>query len=147
MPNMNCLNATTGQVLWTKELTGASNYADCYVKGVVYDGLLDNTFDAINGTTGAIIWSFNPNDFGFWCSGDAAGYGLVYEENVDGYLYALNATTGNCVWKYLGPGESYPGYVEVADGMVYSCTAQATDSPLVGYNPNSQYSCLNATTG
>lgn len=145
-PHQVCLNATTGQTLWTTLLTGAPYYAASYYNGVLYQGLLDNTFVAINGTTGAIMWTYNPHDYGFWSSGTAAGYGLVYELNVDGYLYALNATTGNVVWKYLGPGQCYPGYVEVADGMVYGCTGQAQFSPLVGMG-SSEYACLNAYTG
>jgi outer membrane protein assembly factor BamB len=145
-PHQICIDANTGQILWTTLLTGAPNYAASYYNGVLYQGCLDNTFIALNGTTGKIIWTYNPHDFGFWCSATAAGYGLVYELNVDGYLYALNATNGQVVWKHMGPGQSYPGYVEIADGKVYACTGQATVSPLIGMG-SSEYSCLNATTG
>ena len=145
-PYIAAINATTGQTLYTKELTGAPWYGGSYNNGVVYIGLLDNTILAFNAITGTTIWSYNPNDYGFWCSGTAFGYGMVFELNVDGYLYALNATTGDVIWKYLGPGQDYPGLVELAGGMVYACTGQASPSPIVGMG-TSQYSCLNASTG
>jgi outer membrane protein assembly factor BamB len=140
------INATTGKMVWDTLLTGDPTYGASYINGVLYRGLLDNTFVAIDGATGKILWTFNPNDYGFWSSGTAAAYGMVYEVNVDGYIYALNATNGQVVWKYLGPGQSYPGFVYVADGKVYACTGQATFSPLVGMGV-SQFSCLNAYNG
>ena len=146
LPYLTAINATTGQIIWTIQLTGAPDYQGSYYNGIEYIGLLDNTFVAINGANGSIVWSYNPNDYGFWSSGVAAGYGMVYELNVDGYLYAFNATTGNVIWKYLGPGQSYPGSVEIADGKVYACTGQATVSPIVGMG-SSEYTCFNATTG
>ena len=74
-PYMNAINATTGQPIWKIQLTGAPDYQGSYYNGVEYIGMLDNTFVAINGTTGAILWSYNPQDYGFWDSGVGAGDG------------------------------------------------------------------------
>ena len=117
-PGQQCINATTGALIWDVPTTGTTHYSAAYVNGTLYRGDLDNTFTALNGATGQTIWSYDPNDYGYWCSGVAAGYGMVYELNVDGYIYALNATTGAVVWKYMGLGQVYPGYVQIADGMV-----------------------------
>ena len=46
----------------------------------------------------------------------------------------------------MGPGQSYPGSVQIADGKVYACTGEATVSPIVGMG-SSEYSCFNASTG
>ncbi len=141
-----CLNAETGELLWDTLLTGSPFYKGSYYNGVYYVGTLDNTFYALEANTGKILWSNKPTAFGFWCSGAAAGYGMIYMTNVDGYFYAFNVTTGNIVWKYLGPGQYYPGYTEVADGKVYVCTGQGVASPLTGEGQK-EFTCFNAYTG
>jgi outer membrane protein assembly factor BamB len=140
-----CLDAKTGKVLWTTQLTGARFYRGTYYNGMIMRGLLDNTFVALNGTTGEIIWKYNPHTYGFWSSGSSAGLGMAYMLNVDGHLYAFNATTGQLAWKYQGPGLAYPGYVNIADGKVYASTGQAGPNPLGDGAP--QFSCLDAFTG
>ncbi|MFB3890169.1 MAG: PQQ-binding-like beta-propeller repeat protein [Candidatus Bathyarchaeia archaeon] len=145
-PHQVCLDAETGQVLWDAQLTGTPTYIGSYSDGVLYRGLLDNTFVAMDGDTGKIIWSFNPHTYGYWCSGTAVAYGMVYALNVDGYEYALDITDGHVVWQHLGSA-FYPGLVEVADGKVYARTGEGmpqTGTTNPGY---SRYSCLNAYTG
>jgi outer membrane protein assembly factor BamB len=145
-PHQTCLDARTGAVLWETQVKGSIQYGGSYYNGVLYRGLLDNTMCAIDGTTGKILWENNPSPFGFWASATAAGYGLIYETNVDGNFYAFNATTGAIVWKYLGPGQYYPGYTEVADGKVYTCTGQGVPSPITGQGV-SEFTCFDALTG
>ena len=145
-PEQVALNASTGQVVWDRNLTGLPYYGGSYSNGVLYKGLLNNDFVAFNATTGDTIWKYNPNDYGFWSSATAVGYGMVYELNVDGKLYCFNATNGNLIWTYTGPGQVYPGAVQIAGGNVYACTGQAGPSPNTGVG-QSQYSCLNAYTG
>ncbi|MFB3888445.1 MAG: PQQ-binding-like beta-propeller repeat protein [Candidatus Bathyarchaeia archaeon] len=144
--HLTCLDAVSGQELWVTLLPGAPSYVGSYYNGVLYRGCLDNTFVAIEGSTGKILWQNKPSPWGFWCSGTAIAYGMVYEPNVDGYFYALNITTGAVVWKYLGPGQYYPGYAEVADGKVYVCSGQGVPSPLTGQGL-SEFTCFNAYTG
>jgi outer membrane protein assembly factor BamB len=146
-PHQVALDANTGQVVWDANLNGLPYYGGSYENGVLYKGLLDNTFVAINGSTGEFLWTYNPHDYGFWCSATATGYGMVYELNVDGYLYAMAAKTGQVIWKYLGPGQYYPGSIEVADGKVYANTGQKNPSPLTPETSRSEYSCLDAFTG
>ena len=145
-PHQTCLDAKTGEVLWETQLTGSVQYGGTYYNGVLYRGLLDNTFVAIEGSTGKVLWTNKPTPYGFWASATAAAYGMVYETNVDGYFYAFNATTGDIVWKYLGPGQYYPGYTEIADGKVYTCTGQGVPSPLTGQGL-SEFTCFDALTG
>ncbi len=144
--HLTCLDAKTGDLLWDTLLPGAPSYAGTYYNGVIYRGLLDNTFVAINGTTGKIVWANKPSNWGYWASGTAAAYGIIFMTNVDGYFYAFNATTGDILWKYLGPGQYYPGFTEIADGKVYTCTGQGVASPLTGQGL-SEFTCFNASTG
>ncbi|MFB3889883.1 MAG: PQQ-binding-like beta-propeller repeat protein, partial [Candidatus Bathyarchaeia archaeon] len=140
-----CLDAKTGAVLWTTQLTGARYYRGTYYKGMIMRGLLDNTFVALNGTTGEVLWTHNPHTYGFWSSGSAAGLDMAYMLNVDGHLYAFDATTGHLVWKYKGPGLAYPGYVNIADGKVYASTGQDGANPYGEGAP--QFTCFDAYTG
>jgi outer membrane protein assembly factor BamB len=140
-----CLDVATGNLLWDTLLTGSPFYKGSYYNGV-YFGALDNTFYALDANTGNILWQNRPSPYGFWCSGTAAAYGMIYMTNVDGYFYAFNATTGNIVWKYLGPGQYYPGYTDIADGKVYAVTGQGVASPLTGQGQK-EFTCFNATTG
>jgi outer membrane protein assembly factor BamB len=146
-PHQTCIDAKTGQVVWVTQLTGAPAYTGVYYNGVIYKGCLDNVFVAMDGKTGNILWTNKPSAFGFWCSGAAAAYGMIYMDNVDGNVYALNATTGEIVWKHWAGGLYYPGYIQVADGKVYSTLSELPPSPLTPETSHEEYGCLDAYTG
>ena len=145
------LNATTGEVLWDTETTGAMSFSGSYYDGkLLKAGEHDNTFYCFDAETGEILWKYNPEaHLGYWVSGSAAAYGIVYELNKDGNLYALDVNKGQLVWKYEGPGYMFwPGWPVVADGKVYATTGQR-----VSYDPytleysESEFVCLDAFTG
>lgn len=145
------LNATTGDVLWDTETTGAMSFSGSYYEGKLLKASEhDNTFYCFDAKSGKILWRYNPEtQLGYWVSGSAAAYGLVYELNKDGNLYALDVNNGQLVWKYEGPGYMFwPGWPVVADGKVYATTGQR-----VSYHPHtleyseSEFVCLDAFTG
>jgi outer membrane protein assembly factor BamB len=145
------LNATTGDVLWDTETTGAMSFSGAYYEGKLLKASEhDNIFYCFDAETGKILWRYNPEtQLGYWVSGCAAAYGLVYELNKDGHLYALDVNNGQPVWKYEGPGYLFwPGWPVVADGKVYATTGQR-----VSYHPytleysESEFVCLDAFTG
>ena len=145
------LNATTGEVLWDTETTGAMSFSGSFYDGkLLKAGEQDNTFYCFDAETGEILWKYNPGtQLGYWVSGSAAAYGMVYELNKDGNLYALDVNKGQLVWKYEGPGYIFwPGWPVVADGKVYATTGQR-----VSYDPytleysESEFVCLDAFTG
>ncbi len=150
-PHQIALNATTGEVLWDTETTGAMSFSGSYYEGkLLKAGETDNTFYCFDAETGEILWEYNPGtQLGYWISGSAAAYDMVYELNKDGNLYALDVNTGQLVWKYEGPGYLFwPGWPVVADGKVYATTGQR-----VSYDPytleysESEFVCLDAFTG
>ncbi|MFB3888261.1 MAG: PQQ-binding-like beta-propeller repeat protein [Candidatus Bathyarchaeia archaeon] len=146
-PHQTCIDAKTGQVLWVTQLTGAPAYTGVYYNGVIYKGCLDNVFVAMEGNTGKILWTNKPSAFGFWCSGAAAAYGMIYMDNVDGNVYALDAKTGRTVWQHWAGGMYYPGYIQVADGKVYTTLSELPPSPLTPETSHEEYGCLDAYTG
>ncbi len=150
-PHQIALNASTGEVLWETETTGAMSFSGSYYKGkLLKAGEQDNIFYCFDAETGEILWKYNPGtQLGYWVSGSAAAYDMVYELNKDGNLYALDINSGELVWKYQGPGYLFwPGWPVVADGKVYATTGQR-----VSYDPytleysESEFVCLDAYTG
>src|SRR6204780_1022560 len=80
------------------------------VNGVMYITTGDDEVFALNPTTGAQIWHYNPSTdmpalstLPICCNRDnrgvALGEGMVFDARLDGKLVALNAKTGAVVWK------------------------------------------------
>lgn len=125
------------------------------VDGVVYIGVKDGEFYAIDEATQQILWSqFLGIDTpkGGCGVGDtqgiistaavatdpATGDLNVYVNAPDGYLYAMNAANGDIVWKGLvdTPSQTENDYFSwgsplVADGNVYIGISSDCDNPLV----------------
>jgi outer membrane protein assembly factor BamB len=145
------LNATTGDVLWDTETTGAMSFSGSYYEGKLLKASEhDNTFYCFDAESGKILWRYNPGtELGYWVSGCAAAYDMVYELNKDGHLYALDVNSGQLVWKYEGPGYLFwPGWPVVADGKVYATTGQrASYDPYTLEYSKSEFVCLDAFTG
>ena len=138
------LNTSTGALLWS--FTPVFQYPLQYqiplsspavANGVVYissNDSEDETYDyvyALNGATGALLWSSNipanPE------STPAVANGVVYVGAGDG-LYALNADTGVRLWSY-DTGSGVISSPAVANGVVY-----------IGSGNGDVYA-LNASTG
>ena len=141
------LDAKTGDVLWSTLTKGPMIFTGSYYQGMfLRGGTDDNTLYCFNATDGAILWTYKPNDEGYFATGTAVAYGMVYSPNKDGNLYAVDIETGDLAWKYQGPGPLlFPGNPTVADGKVYCTTGQAAQfMELVGY---SEFACVNAYNG
>jgi len=145
------LNATTGDVLWDTQTTGAMSFSGSYYEGKLLKASEhDNMFYCFDAETGKILWRYSPGtQLGYWVSGCAAAYDMVYELNKDGHLYALDVNSGHLVWKYEGPGYLFwPGWPVVADGKVYATTGQsASYDPYTLEYSESEFVCLDAFTG
>ncbi len=78
------------------------------IGGVMYVTSPHGHVFALDATTGAIKWTFNPtipplSELAICCGQDnrgvAVGNGMVFVGQLDATLVALNATTGSVVWK------------------------------------------------
>src|SRR5262245_17525369 len=134
------LDAKTGKKLWTWEsdipqvndliCCGWDNRGVAVGGGMVFTGLLDGSFVALDQKTGAQLWRTQLEDYhdGFSITGATRYFdGIVFtgmsgaENGVRGRLYALDAKTGKEVWRFYtvpAPGEvggdSWPN-----DGFAY----------------------------
>ncbi len=120
------------QVKWNIPIGGMSSPA--VVNGVAYVGSLeDGSVYALNGSTGAKLWSYATGSY-IRSSSPAVANGVVYIGSDDFNVYALNASTGAKLWSYTTGGyvRSSPA---VANGVVY-----------IGSDDFNVYA-LNASTG
>jgi glucose dehydrogenase len=118
------LNAKTGQKIWSWEsdipqvndlvCCGWDNRGVAVADGMVFSGLLDASFVALDQKTGKQLWRTQLEDYhnGYSITGAFRYYdGLVFtgmsgaENGVRGRVYALDAKTGKEVWRfYTVPG-------------------------------------------
>jgi len=121
------LNAKTGAKIWSWEsdipqvndliCCGWDNRGVAVGEGMVFSGLLDGGFVALDQATGKQVWRTQLEDYhdGYSITGAFRYYdGLVYtgmsgaENGVRGRVYALDAKTGKEVWRFYtvpGPGD------------------------------------------
>lgn len=108
------LNAQTGSVNW---FYGSSWFAGslAIVNGVIYF-YAANSFNAMNASTGVILWS-NPSGWDPPTS-PAAANGLVYFLDASGNLNVADASSGTILLVYTGIG-GLSTAITVADGEVF----------------------------
>jgi len=145
----NCIDARTGNLLWTKEHSSESTYGCTYADGKGFWGGLDNNMRCYDANTGALLWTYNPHTFyGQWASGCGYAYGMVYEHNQDNYMYAINATTGQLVWRQWGPGIWYSNKFTIADGKIYVQMGEREYRDFAtGEFAKAEFDCFDAYTG
>jgi len=95
------------------------------IGNVAYVTTAFNHVFALNATTGAELWSYNPND-GLevaCCGPDARGLayhaGTLYQLTLDDRLIALNAQTGAVKWQ-VKVGSAKQGVAETASPLFYN---------------------------
>jgi alcohol dehydrogenase (cytochrome c) len=118
------LDATTGHTLWQWEsdipqdigtiCCGWDNRGVASGGGLIYAGLLDGSFVALDQKTGKLAWRTQLEDYhnGYGMTGSVRYYdGMVFtgmsggEFGIRGRVYGLDAKTGNEVWRfYTVPG-------------------------------------------
>jgi outer membrane protein assembly factor BamB len=115
--NLYALNATTGQVLWTRHI-GSYDFgcAPTVANGVVYMGAPDDNLYALNARTGNVLWTA-PTE-GRIGSSPTLFNGVIYIGSDDGTLYAFNASTGKQLWA-IPTGGDIRSSPAVANGVVY----------------------------
>jgi polyvinyl alcohol dehydrogenase (cytochrome) len=123
------------------------------VNGIMYVGVRDGYFYAVNMATQSVLWSqflglVNGTTCGAGYNGiistatvepdPVSGVLTVYVNGPDGYLYALNASTGAVIWQALVgiPSTTINNYYAwgsplVANGNVYIGVSSECDQPLI----------------
>jgi outer membrane protein assembly factor BamB len=127
-PGIYALDAATGNTIWY--VSGGSDCAPTIINNTVYVGN-GNTIDAINATTGALLWNYTTG--GEVNSSPVVTNGAVYVGSDDGSIYAFNAKSGTLLWTYA------------TQNAVYSSPAIANGVLYVGSNDGSIYAISLAT--
>jgi outer membrane protein assembly factor BamB len=125
------LNATDGSLRWILDNPGGPLPATG--DGVVYVpvDIPDNSIDAVDTRTGAILWEFQA---GYFVESPTLLDDVVYFGSGDYNVYALNAKTGALLWKYP------------TGGYVISAPAVSHRIVYAGSWDSNMYA-LDATTG
>lgn len=110
LSQINTANAGTLGLAWYLDLPGETTLqaAPVVVDGMLYFTGSYGAVYAVNGTTGAIVWRFDPRiwehnpvkmNYGFGANrGVAYANGRIFSAALDGRLFAIDARTGSVVW-------------------------------------------------
>jgi len=170
------VDETTGVELWKSELLvggyGGLWPGSAFADGRIYfyssDYIYVNGYIfCLNASTGARIWTYDPNPNGRVESGVTVCDGVVYFGTLNNYVYAINATNNYFLWRYKTNGSvcSAPGVdddllcVGSDDGNVYALNISesiavskwnftadgAVRSPITVYGGNVFFGSSNAT--
>lgn len=140
------IDRATGTELWRANVgAGVSSAAirggTIFVGGGVFGA--SGRLVALNGTTGAVRWSFTPNGPVQASVTYADGKVFFSTNTAEGTVYALNATSGEVVWAYVpSPAQFILGSPVVADGTLFApsdnghvyAIRDSADAPLVSLN-------------
>jgi outer membrane protein assembly factor BamB len=122
--------ATSGSVDWQRQ-PGTNINASVGVgpDGKVYTGTNDKKVYALNGTTGATVWTSSFSAFEDYASSPVVGpNGTVYIGNYDNRLYAINPSDGRLDWSYNAEGnvQTTPS-VDSNNTVYFGCDNRSTD--------------------
>jgi len=113
-----CLNASTGQQLWSSS-SAASSPVVSVSDGIAYVDI-DAGIAALNASTGAQIWNVTTQNTTELGGGPfVIGNGVLYTQSYSA-LYALNLTTRAQIWEYTYPNNAIAGGLPAfADGSLW----------------------------
>ena len=119
------LDATTGDVLWERQLAGLSSTIPAVTATAVYVTVRDGQLIALDRHSGAELWSFQADSALF--ASPAVYRGVVYTGSWNGTLYAVDAHTGEQLWTFQADGSivAPPAFqgnlmaLAADDGLVY----------------------------
>jgi len=139
-----CLDANTGQEIWSFFTGGPIRLAPTFSNGLLYTGSDDGVVYCNNANTGELVWKINTAEgkrfipgnermisitplrtgvivdkgIAYFCSG------IFPNESVE--LYAVDAASGKIIWKKSGLGISPQGYLLASEKNLYIPTGRTT---------------------
>ena len=111
------VDTATGSERW--HITNPSEWQPLAVSnGVIFAGLGNNDFQAIDAHDGHVIWTFDdaPSERGGWSSPAAHG-SMVFAGNGTATMYAFDAASGQVSWRFTA--DDRPEDPVHADGVLY----------------------------
>ncbi|RLD60013.1 MAG: hypothetical protein DRI95_16190, partial [Bacteroidetes bacterium] len=139
-----CLDANTGNEIWSYFTGGPVRLAPSYADGLLYTGSDDGVVYCLNAENGKLIWKINTTEGKRFIPGnervisispirtgvlvdEGTAYfcsGMFPNEGVD--LYAVDAKTGEVEWKKSQLGISPQGYMLASKNNLYIPTGRTT---------------------
>ncbi len=139
-----CLDANTGEEIWSYFTSGPVRLVPTYSDGLLYTGSDDGVVYCHNADSGELVWKINTaegkrfipgnermisissirtgvlvdNSTAYFCSG------MFPNEGVD--LYAVKADDGKVIWKKTELGISPQGYLLASEKNIYIPTGRTT---------------------
>lgn len=110
--NVYCLNADTGELIWSFKTWGIVHSSPAVSDAKVYIGSWDDRIYCLDADTGELIWKYDTGDsvdYSPAVSGDKVFVGSRTK------IYCLNADTGEFIWKYKTKG----AHPVVSEGKVF----------------------------
>jgi len=150
-----CLNATTGEWMWTVNTGTVTQYTPTIHNGKVYygdSGIQVPSMAQGNGnlycwdaTTGDELWK-HTFSLGL-CWGATVAYDKVYAASYDGWFRAFNADTGSMVWEINNTAAQAPHpWLTTGWGVWHAAPAVADGKVFLGAHDGYFY-CWDAATG
>ena len=156
-------NLYTGNLLWNVTNTNEENWATFFgTPGVADHGkfaerMMTGEWWAWDLRTGQIAWKSPISNWPWGVFGAydvQSAYGYIFDNGYDG-VHAINWTNGHIDWSFQAPsapfetpyngGQAWHGTGYVADGKLYTFTAEHTPSQPI--TRGLKLYCLNATSG
>jgi len=144
---LHCLDASTGQTLWTYFTEGPIRLAPTIANGRVYFGSDDGFVYCVSADNGELIWKKSPGPANRRLAGNGrvispwairtsvviqddtayCGAGVIPSEGV--YVVAMNADSGEQIWKTQMTDLPAQGYMLASQTKLYVVTSR--DTPVV----------------
>jgi outer membrane protein assembly factor BamB len=154
LTSLQCLNASTGTIIWTQAVT--SEEIDYDWLGVQYPALADGRVYApwasqptahggllcLNASTGELIWNYSSKRESSVAVADGKAYLSVWNETYSSSLECLDAANGSQLWTQNTESYGYP--LVVAKGRIYAGSWASYEYLSDGYI---RQLCLNASSG
>ena len=112
-------------LLWTYTTGLTVSSSPSVVDGTVYIGSLDRNLYALDATTGAFLWKYDPGERNDYVSSSpAVSNGVAYIGGLKYKIHAVDAYSGELLWNYKQPirttmRSSVSSSAAVADGVVF----------------------------
>ncbi len=139
-----CLNATTGQWIWTVHTGAITQYTPTIYEGKVYYGNNNGDLYCWNADTGAEIWK-QQFSLGV-CWSVTVAYNKVFAGSYDGWFRAFDANTGTMVWEIDNTDAQAPHPFLEFWGVWHAAPAVADNKVYLGAHDGYFY-CWNASNG
>ncbi len=159
--NIYALDANSGAKKWTFKTSYQVASSVAVVNGKVYTGADDGNIYCLDANTGSQQWKTYAGGITKNMLGSGTYLNIappvrsspmvvgtrVYVGSLDGNLYCLNTNNGNVIWKFQTEGPILATPTIVGNKIYFPSCTGGYPIPLQTPSPNSDFYCLDATTG